>query len=129
MVLYFLVLAVDDTMKIDWDQDVMHDFESIVKKYSGKINFKHQADCEDNRLKIKEEQQEQSMMDLDVKLKALEKQTSKMYNNLYSVNRPKIERRDSVSFTDELEGQQCQSPDIVSTLVSIPLKLLSNLRF
>lgn len=106
----------------------MQDFENIVFKYHKKINFQQQADWEDKRLKLKQEKHEQSMLDLDEKLKELEKQSAKMYSNLYSVNKPKIERRDSVSFTDEIEGQQCQSPDLlVSILVRFSIKLFTNL--
>lgn len=106
----------------------MQNFENIVFKYHKKINFQQQADWEDNRLKLKQEKHELSMLDIDEKLKKLEKQSTKMYNNLYSVNKPKIERRDSVSFADEIEGQQCQSPDLlVSILVRFSNKSFINL--
>lgn len=111
-------MIIDDSKKIVWDQEVMNDIENMVLEYKHKIDFQQQADWGDDRLKIMQEKQKESLSELDEKLKSIEKLSSKMYNNLYSVNKTKVERRDSVSFSDE--GQQCSSPDI---LVSVLIKL------
>lgn len=114
-------MIVDDSKKIVWDQEVMNDIENMVLEYKNKIDFQQQADWGDDRLKIRQEKQKESLLELDVKLKSVEKLSSKMYNNLYSVNKTKVERRDSVSFSDD--GQQCSSPDIhVSVLLQLSFK-------
>lgn len=101
----------------------MNEFENVVLNYKNKIDFQQQADWENNLLKIKQEKQEKSLMEIDEKLKKLEKQSSKMYSNLYSVKKTKIERRPSISITDDMEEERCQSPDIpVAILVSFSFK-------
>ncbi|CAO1326729.1 unnamed protein product [Diamesa serratosioi] len=106
------VEVVDDSKKIVWDQHIMNEFENIVLNYKNKIDFQQQADWDNNRLKIMQDKQDESLIELDVKLKLLEKQSANMYSNLYNVRKTKVERRLSISITDDMEDQRCQSPDV-----------------
>jgi hypothetical protein len=95
--------VVPDSEKFVFNAEVEAEVENILQDLCNKVDFKKQLAWDEGKIKkgLDDIDLEQSLF--EEKLKKLEKMSSTMYNELYSINRPKIQRRPSVDLSFEFE--------------------------
>lgn len=91
----------EDEMII-FDEEVEKEVEEILTTMTSNIDIKMQIEEEYKFIESKVNQNEKSLKEMNEEIKKLEKKSYEMYDELYSFNRPKIQRRPSLSLDIEL---------------------------
>lgn len=87
---------------IIFDEDVEKEVEEILKTMTSNIDIKMQIEEEYKLIESKVNKNEKSLEEMNEEIKMLERKSYQMYDELYSFNRPKIQRRPSLSLDIEL---------------------------
>lgn len=90
--------------KIVWNTDVELKVEDILRSFCGQIDFEKQLKFGHDDVKQRSSQLALEQTKFGNDLQRLEKLSNSMYNNLYSINLPKIERRPSIELCDEYDA-------------------------
>lgn len=100
---------VSDAEKIVWNKDVELQTEEILQQLCSKVDLKQQLRWNRDDLDKRSKQLDEEQIKFENELKLLEMKSSSMYNDLYSINKPKIERRPSLDITYEHRERDPQS--------------------
>lgn len=113
---------VPEDEKIEWNREIEIEAEDILQQLLKKVDLKQQlrwdrADLDERSKKIDEEQ-----LEFEKELKILETKSNKMYNDLYSINKPRIERRPSLDITHETRGSPTSLKPVLRPNQTPPVK-------
>ncbi|KAG5682648.1 hypothetical protein PVAND_011987 [Polypedilum vanderplanki] len=81
---------------IDFDLDTEKEIEDIITQIASRINTEFQLEAEQKYIDDRLNKNDKRLEELQQQCKDLESKSYKMYNELYSLNRPQIQRRPSL---------------------------------
>ncbi|CAG9797715.1 unnamed protein product [Chironomus riparius] len=87
---------------IVFDAEVEQEVEDILTDLTTKIDIKMQIEEEYKLIESKINRNEKSLQEMNEEIKMLERKSYVLYDELYSFNRPKIQRRPSLNLEIEL---------------------------
>lgn len=101
-----LLPLVPESEKIEFTREIELEIENILEGICNRIDLKkqltwEQKDLENRSIKIDDDQ-----LEFEKELKILEKKSSIMYNDLYSINKPRFQRRKSLDIVHEIEPRR-----------------------
>lgn len=111
---------VPDLEKILWNNEVELQVERILQDVCNRVDMKSQLKWDNNDISKREDKLEKIQCEFDDDLKILEQKSSKMYSELYSINKPRIQRRQSLNITHEIEAKPIEAPPAVIRILPKP---------
>lgn len=111
---------VPDLEKILWNCEVESQVEDILQSLCKKVDLKQQFKWQREILEKRIDKVSKFNEDMDKELKEIEQKSTRMYNELYSLNKPEIKRRPSVDITHEFEPKKVEALPTVKRIVMMP---------
>lgn len=108
----------NDNEMIVFDAEVEQEVENILTNLTSKIDIKMQLEEEYKLIESKINLNEKSLEEMNEDIKKLERKSYQMYDELYSFNRPKIQRRPSLSIDIELVPQPDSSNSTANNTIN-----------
>lgn len=95
-----------ESEKFEFNAEIESMTEEILKEISSRVDIRMQFDNEYKMIDVKANKNDQALVEMNNQLKEIEKKSQVMYDSLYAINRPKIERRPSLSIDVSLSTTQ-----------------------
>lgn len=111
---------VPDLEKIMWNCEVESQVEDILQSLCKKVDLKQQFKWQREILEKRIDKVSKLNEEMDEELKEIERKSTRMYNELYSLNKPEIKRRPSVDITHEFEPKKIEPPPTVKKIIMMP---------
>lgn len=111
------VPPVSEADKIDFNIDIELEIENVLEGICNKIDLRKQLVWEQTDLEKRCKQLDDDHLEFEKELNIIEKKSSAMYNDLYSINKPKFQRRKSVDIVHKIETRQSEPQSSLKSLL------------
>lgn len=109
-----------DDRNIEWDEAMESQVEQILQGICSKVDLKKQLQWENTKIRtdLRDLRENQSLIANELKI--LEEKSSKMYSELYSFNKPRLQRQPSIEIIHKLDQKTNSPPSALRSLLVTP---------